>query len=201
MIKQITTFIFMFVGFFLLLGCVNQSAYVDKQTLDANADLEKIGAYKLQPLDPLFIRFSGILDQMQLDLVIDEHGEISLLHIEAPIKAAGLTTSELEDKIEALYIEGEIYRNISVNVTMTAKVFYVQGEVLQPGQFPLSSGTTLLQAIASARGYTSFANKKKVTITRQGKIYTYNLKILERDPAKDVKIEAGDVIKVWQQWY
>lgn len=199
--KQNSRYIFLVIGFFLLVGCMNQSAYVDQQTFDANTDLEKIGAYKLQPLDPLFIRFSGILDQLQLDPVIDENGEISLLHIENPIKAAGLTTSELEDKIEALYVDGEIYRNISVNVTMTAKVFYVQGEVLQPGQFPLSSGTTLLQAIASARGYTSFANKKKVTITRQGKIYTYNLKILERDPSKDVKIEAGDVIKVWQQWY
>jgi polysaccharide export outer membrane protein len=201
MMKQNSRYIFLVIGFFLLVGCMNQSAYVDQQTFDANTDLEKIGAYKLQPLDPLFIRFSGILDQLQLDPVIDENGEISLLHIENPIKAAGLTTSELEDKIEALYVDGEIYRNISVNVTMTAKVFYVQGEVLQPGQFPLSSGTTLLQAIASARGYTSFANKKKVTITRQGKIYTYNLKILERDPSKDVKIEAGDVIKVWQQWY
>lgn len=199
--KRIMTFILISIGFFLQMGCMNQSAYVDKQTFDAHADLEKIGAYKLQPLDPLFIRFSGVLDQVQLDPVIDENGEISLLHIEDSITAAGLTTSELEDEIERLYIEGEIYRNISVNVTMTAKVFYVQGEVIQPGQFPLSSGTTLLQAIASARGYTSFANKKKVTVTRQGKIYTYNLKILEKDPAKDVKIEAGDVIKVWQQWY
>ena len=199
--KQIIIFIPLSISFFLSMGCMNQSAYVGKQTFDAHADLEKIGAYKLQPLDPLFIRFSGVLDQVQLDPVIDENGEISLLHIEDSIIAGGLTTSELEDKIERLYIEGEIYRNISVNVTMTAKVFYVQGEVLQPGQFPLSSGTTLLQAIASARGYTSFANKKKVTVTRQGKIYTYNLKILEKDPSKDVKIEAGDVIKVWQQWY
>ncbi|MFL2876547.1 MAG: polysaccharide biosynthesis/export family protein [Pontiellaceae bacterium] len=199
--KRIMVYVLLLIGFFLLMGCMNQSAYVDKQTFDAHVDLEKIGAYRLQPLDPLFIRFSGILDQVQLDPVIDENGEISLLHIEDSIIAAGLTTSELEDKIERLYIEGEIYRNISVNVTMTAKVFYVQGEVLQPGQFPLSSGTTLLQAIASARGYTSFANKKKVTVTRQGKIYTYNLKILEKDPSKDVKIEAGDVIKVWQQWY
>ena len=199
--KRIMVYILLLISFFLLMGCMNQSAYVDKQTVDAHADLEKIGAYKLQPLDPLFIRFSGVLDQLQLDPVIDENGEISLLHLEDSIIAAGLTTSELEDKIERLYIEGEIYRNISVNVTMTAKVFYVQGEVLQPGQFPLSSGTTLLQAIASARGYTSFANKKKVTVTRQGKIYTYNLKILEKDPSKDVKIEAGDVIKVWQQWY
>ena len=201
MIKQVIKFIFSFIMISIVIGCVSKSAYVDEQTVEAHSDLEKIGAYKLQPLDPLFIRFSGVLDQIQLEPVIDENGQINLLHINEPIQASGLTTSELESKIENLYIEGEIYRNVSVNVTMTAKVFYVQGEVLQPGQFPLSSGTTLLQAIASARGYTAFANKRKVTITRQGKIYTYNLKMLEKDPSKDIKIEAGDVIKVWQQWY
>ena len=201
MIKQVIKFIFSFIMISIVIGCVSKSAYVDEQTVEAHSDVEKIGAYKLQPLDPLFIRFSGVLDQMQLEPVVDENGQINLLHIDEPIQASGLTTSQLESKIENLYIEGEIYRNVSVNVTMTAKVFYVQGEVLQPGQFPLSSGTTLLQAIASARGYTAFANKRKVTITRQGKIYTYNLKMLEKDPSKDIKIEAGDVIKVWQQWY
>ena len=98
--KRIMTSILLSIGFFLQLGCTNPSAYVDKQTFDAHADLEKIGAYKLQPLDPLFIRFSGVLDQVQLEPVIDENGEISLLHIEDSIVAAGLTTSELEDKIE-----------------------------------------------------------------------------------------------------
>ncbi|MEN7973324.1 MAG: polysaccharide biosynthesis/export family protein [Verrucomicrobiota bacterium] len=155
----------------------------------------------MKALDPIYIRFSGIMEQQQLELVIDENGEISLLHIEEPIKAAGLTTSALEQKIERCYVDGGIYKNVSVNVTMTAKVYYVQGEVMQPGQFQLMSGTTLLQAIAGARGYTAFANKKKVTITRHGKIYAYNVRALEKDPSKDVKIEAGDVIKVWQQWY
>jgi len=158
-------------------------------------------AYELRPLDPIYIRFSGIMEQQQLEVVIDENGEISLLHLNASIKAEGLTTSELEQEIERRYVDDGIYKNVSVNVTMTAKLYYVQGEVNQPGQFQLMSGMTLLQAVAGARGYTPFANKKKVTITRYGKIYTYNAKELEKDPSKDVKIEAGDVIKVWQQWY
>jgi len=171
-------------------------------TSDSSIGAESnISAYKLKPLDPVFIRFSGITEQQTLDLVIDENGEISLLHLELPIRASGLTTSALEDKIERMYVEEGIYKNVSVNVTMTAKVYYMQGEVNQPGQFPLASGTTLLQAIAGARGPTAFANMKKVTISRQGKIYTYNLKDLEKNPSKDVKINAGDVIKVWQKWY
>jgi protein involved in polysaccharide export with SLBB domain len=166
-----------------------------------SASQTHIEGNKLQPLDPIYIRFSGVLEQQQLELTIDENGEISLLHIHTPIKAAGLTASELEQKIEHLYVTGGIYKNVSVNVTMTAKVFYVHGEVNAPGQFQLMSGTTLMQAIAGAQGLSAFANKKKVTITRHGKIYTYNMKDIERYPSKDVKIEAGDVIKAWQQWY
>ena len=156
------------------------------------------GAYVLKPLDPIYIRFSGIMEQQQLELVVDANGEISLLHMKDPIKAAGLSTSELEDRIERSYEDAGIYKHVSVNVTMTAMLFYVQGEVNAPGQFQLMSGTTLLQAIAGARGYTPFANKKKVTVTRYGKLYIYNVKELEKDPSKDIKINAGDVIKVWQ---
>ncbi len=190
-----------------LSGCVVQPLNASMQASGQNSlvavgtDADSgIGGYRLKPLDPIYLRFSGILEQQQLEVVIDENGEISLLHL-PPVKAAGLTPSELEAKIESLYIDGGIYKNVSVNVTMTAKVYYVQGEVQSPGQFQLATGTTLLQAIAGARGPTAFANLRKVTVTRQGKIYTFSLKKLEKDPSLDVKIEAGDVIKVWQQWY
>jgi len=198
-------FSLMLVAAVLVSGCVIQPIDAPEPgASDASPSLLEPGvasAYELKPLDPIYVRFSGIMEQQQLELVIDENGEINLLHIKEPIKAAELTTSELEGKIEQLYVDGGIYKNVSVNVTMTAKIYYVQGEVNQPGQFQLMSGTTLLQAIAGARGYTPFANKKKVTITRYGKIYIYNAKDLEKNPSKDVKVEAGDVIKVWQQWY
>lgn len=175
------------------------AVYQQGGTNDVSSTSE-ISAYTLKPSDPIYVRFSGIVEQQVLELVIDENGEIDLLHIDAPVVAAGLTTSALEDKIERLYIDGGIYKTVSVNVTMTAKVYYVQGEVNAPGQFQLVSGTTLVQAIAGARGLSPYASKK-VTVTRQGRIYSYNWKELERDPSLDVKVEAGDVIKVWQSWY
>lgn len=189
----------------LLTGCVIQpvnapSASGQEAMGDASTDVMNPAAVTLKPLDPLYIRFSGILEQQQLEVTIDENGEISLLHL-PPVKAAGLTPSQLAEDIERLYVDGGIYKNVSVNVTMTAKVFYVQGEVNAPGQYPLQSGTTLLQAIANARGYTAFARKTTVTITRHGKVYKFNMKDLEKDPSRDVKIEAGDVIKVPQHWY
>lgn len=201
---------FLMMGSVFLNGCVIQpvNAPADGGSPDPEVQggaapstllsVDESSATRLKPLDPLYIRFSGILEQQQLEVTINEKGDINLLHIKEPIKAAGLSPSQLANEIERLYIEGGIYKNVSVNVTMTAKVYYVQGEIIQPGQFQLMSGTTLLQAIAGARGYTPYANKKKITLTRHGKVYTYNAKELEKDPSKDVKIKAGDVIKVWQ---
>jgi polysaccharide export outer membrane protein len=156
-------------------------------------------AYRISSLDPLTIQFTGLPEQQTTQqLIVDEAGRINLPHI-GPIKAAGMTTSELEREIERLYKEGQIYRNISINVIMTAKSYYIQGEVSSPGQFPLTSGTTLLQAIAAARGVSPFASDK-VTLTRKGRIFKYNIGEIKRHPDRDVKIEAGDLINVHRSW-
>lgn len=160
------------------------------------------GAYLLKPADPIRIQFSGTSDLQPLEISIDENGEIGLLHIKERVKAMGLTTSQLEEKIKRLYVEGDIYPSISVNVTMTAKSFYVQGEVNnKQGQFPLTLGTTMRQAIYAAGGYGTFADLKRVTITREGKIYTINMRDIDKDPSLDFTIEVGDVIFVPEKLY
>jgi len=156
-------------------------------------------AYRIKSLDPITIQFGGMPEQQLMQVVVDENGQINLPHLE-PVKAFGLTTSELEREIERLYLEGQIYRNVSINVTMTAKSYYVQGEVNAPGQFPLTSGTTLMQALAAARGVSPYASDK-VTITRKGQSFRFDIKYIERDPSRDMRIEAGDLIKVHRSWF
>ncbi|MBN2685526.1 MAG: SLBB domain-containing protein [Pontiellaceae bacterium] len=160
------------------------------------------GPYLLKPADPIHIQFSGTTDLQPLDITIDDNGEIVLLHIKDRVKASGLTTSQLEDKIKGLYVEGGIYTSISVNVTMMAKIFYVQGEVNnKQGQFPLSGGTTMRQAIYAAGGYGTFADEKRVTITRDGKVYTVNMVYIDKNPSYDFEIAIGDVIFVPERRY
>jgi polysaccharide export outer membrane protein len=128
--------------------------------------------------------------------VIDEKGNLTIPYIDDPVKARGLTTSELERKIQRIYTDGKIYRNITVNVITTAKAYYMEGEVKSPQEYPLSRRTTLLQAIAAAGGYTEYANESKVTITRNGQLLKYNPKHLEKHPEADPLVEAGDRIKI-----
>lgn len=160
-----------------------------------------VGLYKLQSMDPVTINLLGIPDEKQIDTVIDETGNLTIPYIDEPIKANGLTTSELERKIQKIYTEGQIYRNITVNVITSAKMYYMEGEISRPQEYPLSRRTTLLQAIAAASGYTDYANEKNITITRNGKLLKYDAKYLEKHPESDPLVEAGDRIKVHRSMF
>ncbi len=159
------------------------------------------GMYQLRSLDPLQISLLGVPDEKIIETVVDEHGSITLPYIDAPIKAEGLTTSELERKIQRIYIEGQIYRSITVNVVTYAKSYYMEGEVRRPQEYPLNRRITLLQAIAAASGYTEYANKRNITITRGGQIIRVNARDLELNPEWDIPIEAGDRINVNRSFF
>ena len=175
----------------VLAGCISRPAVIPGEE-----DLSVVGLYQLRSLDPLQISLLGIPEEKQIETIIDEKGTITLPYIDEPVVASGLTTSELERTIQRIYTDGKIYRNITVNIATTAKIYYMEGEVREPQEYPLNRRITLLQAIAAARGYTEYANRKNVIITRNGQIMKFNTKDLEKHPELDVLVEAGDRIKV-----
>jgi polysaccharide biosynthesis/export protein VpsN len=153
-------------------------------------------AYRLKASDPITVYLRGILPQdVQMQDVIDENGRINLPYI-GTVQAAGKTTSELEAEIQRLYIEGKIYKHVTVNVVMLSQGYFVRGEVKQPGRYDLVTGVTVVQAIAQAGGYTEFKDPRHVRLIRSGKTTEINVLELEADPRKDISIESGDVIVV-----
>jgi polysaccharide export outer membrane protein len=52
-------------------------------------------------------------------------------------------------------------------VSSSSQRFFVVGEVSQPGEFPLISRTTILQALALAGGFREFAKTDEIKIIRQ----------------------------------
>ena len=176
---------------FVLAGCSSRSAMTGLASGE-----EALGLYQLRPLDMLQISLLGIPTEKQIEAIIDEKGTITLPYVDEPIKASGMTTSELERKIQHIYTDGKIYRNITINVATTAKIYYMEGEVRKPQEYPLNRHITLLQAIAAAGDYTDYADKRKVTITRNGKVTKFDAKDIEKHPEMDVPVEVGDRIKV-----
>jgi polysaccharide biosynthesis/export protein VpsN len=155
--------------------------------------------YRLKPGDPVIINLRGLVGiaggQQQIEGNVNENGEVNLPLI-GVVKAAGRTSSELEEAVQREYLDQQIYKYITVNVLVPSRVYYVRGEVRQPGRFPIFSGVTIVQAIAAAGGFSEFANPSKVEIVRGTDHFRVNVTELESRPEKDREVEVGDVIIV-----
>ena len=80
---------------------------------------------------------------------------------------------------------------------------YVMGEITDPGEKHLTRGTTLIQALASTGGFTSFAATKRILLRRTGKngkqsVTRINYKAIADGTAvgQDIRLRDGDVIIV-----
>jgi polysaccharide export outer membrane protein len=169
---------------------------VRRPATSASATYSDIGAYRLRAGDPLVIFLRGIGPKDEtIEDKIDENGNIDMPYI-GSVRAAGGTQYQLEKTIQQLYMDRQIYRHISVSVVMPSQGYFIRGEVRQAGRYPMITGVTLMQAIATAGGFTEFAQEKKVKLIRGERSTVYNVLEIERNPEKDVLIESGDVIVV-----
>ena len=152
--------------------------------------------YRLRQGDPVIIYLRGIMPRDdQIEEIVDERGYVTLPYID-DVLAAGRTSSELEREIQRIYVDRQIYRTVTVNVVMPSQSYFVQGEVRQPQRYPLVTGTTVMQAIAAAGGYTDYAEPRRVTLTRGRDVKIINMRDVERNPQQDMSVESGDVIRV-----
>ena len=155
-----------------------------------------VNAYTLKVGDGVQVYLRGIPMADAIEDQIDENGMISLPLIN-DILAAGMTASALEQSIRKTYLEQDIYRNITVNVVVPTRFYFIQGEIRGPGRFQIQSATRVSQAIAGAGGYTEYASGQ-VVVKRGGKIFKTikNSRRLERTPEDDILLEPDDIIEV-----
>lgn len=163
-------------------------AVVDSTSVD--------GAYTLKVGDGIQVYLRGIPMADVIEDIIDENGKISLPLVNE-IQAAGLTASDLERSIRKTYLDQDIYRNITVNVVVPTRYYFIQGEIRAPGRFQIMSATRVSQAIAGAGGYTEFASGQ-VVVKRGGQVFKTirNARKLERVPEDDILLEPDDIVEV-----
>jgi polysaccharide export outer membrane protein len=93
-------------------------------------------------------------------------GKISLPLV-SDVQAAGLTPSQLAADLTTRLKKFLNDPQVTVIVTaINSRRIYIVGEVARPGAFPLLPNMTVLQALADAGGFTTFANTKKIHILR-----------------------------------
>jgi len=112
------------------------------------------------------------------------------------VQAIGKTTRQLEQEIRSEYVP-KYYRYLTITVKTDLRFFHVAGEVKVPAAIPYRGDTTVLRAIGAAGGFTDFAKRSKVLLTRpDGKKYTIDADKALRDQSKDLPVYPGDYVYV-----
>jgi polysaccharide export outer membrane protein len=119
------------------------------------------------------------------------------------VQAAGSTPQQLAATVTSKLRKFLTEPQVTVIVTqINSQRVFVVGEVLRAGAFPLVPGTTVLQALASAGGFTTFANVKKIHVMRvvDGKHteipFNYREVLKGDNPEQNIKLEPGDTVVV-----
>lgn len=157
--------------------------------------------YYLGPFDELSIGVMGIEALDQNEIQVDASGRLSFPLV-GTVEAAGKTPREVATLIEE-GLRRQHVRNpqVTVNLKKTvSQVMTVDGEVREPGQYPVIGRMSLLRAVATAKGATEFAKLDDVAVFRtvDGKSYAglYSLKAVRQGVYQDPEIFANDVILV-----
>lgn len=152
------------------------------------------------PLDTIQVDVFNIPD-LSREMQVDASGRISM-PLAGTIDARGKTAGELANAIEAA-LRRRYVRNPEVTVNIrssVSQVVTIDGQVTEPGLYPVTNQLTLIRAVASAKGLSEFASEDDVVILRKvnGKLMAglYNLAAIRRGAYDDPSIYANDVVIV-----
>ena len=112
------------------------------------------------------------------------------------IQVRGLNAPELQALITEKLADGYLKKpNVNVSID-TYRMFFIKGEVKNPGGYSYQDGLTVEKAVALAGGFTERASESAITLVREG----------GNNPAKDkVRIDArvrpGDIITIGESFF
>jgi len=157
---------------------------------------------KFQVGDEVGVEFSGVdVPLLPHRERIKEDGNLTLPHI-GPVKALGRTSGELQNAIRDAYVPDFYSTNLTVTVRSESLSFYVDGEVRSRSKFLWVPEMTVLKSITTAGGFTDFADRKRVRLTRSnGQIEIVNCARAINDPQFDMPVYSGDQIYVPRRFF
>lgn len=185
-------------------GETGQVQVVHTDSLPAPTVSDSLGArrsYGIGPQDKLVVDVFGVESLTDREIVVDGGGKISV-PMAGSIDVAGHTPEEVAGLIGDRLRDGYMRDpKVSVNVKeAVSQVVTVDGQVLQPGLYPIMGDMTLTDAIASARGLAEFAKQDDVVVLRtvNGQRYAgvYNIAAIRHGNYPDPTIYPNDVVVV-----
>lgn len=152
------------------------------------------------PLDTIQVDVFNVPD-LSREMQVDASGRIAMPLV-GTVDARGKTAQELAATVEAA-LRGRYVRapEVTVNIkSSVSQVVTIDGQVVEPGLYPVTNQMTLLRTIASAKGLSEFARQEDVVILRtvDGRKMAglYNIEAIRRGTYEDPPIFANDVVVV-----
>lgn len=150
------------------------------------------------PLDTISVDIFNI-PELSREMQVDASGRIAMPLV-GTVDARNKTADELAQMIEAA-LQGRYVRNPQVTVNIkssVSQVVTVDGEVKEPGLYPVTNQMTLMRVIASAKGLSEFAKEEQVVILRTVDSHRmaglYDISAIRRGAYADPPIYANDVV-------
>ncbi|WP_239018061.1 polysaccharide biosynthesis/export family protein [Sphingomonas flavalba] len=161
-------------------------------------DGEKV--YLIGPLDKISVTVLGLEELSSKEIQVDAGGRVAI-PLAGAIDAGGKTPSQvsalIEDKLRTYVRNPQVAVNI---VDYASNVITVDGQVREPGIYPVIGEMTLMRAVASAKGAGEFAKLREVVLFRkvEGQQYAalYDLDAIRRGVYDDPRVYPSDIVVV-----
>lgn len=141
--------------------------------------------------------------ELSVQVPVRPDGKISVPLLD-DIQAEGLTPTELKEVLTREFAEYVTAPSVTVIVIeMNSRYISVVGAVNREGRYPLSRNLRVLEALAFAGGFDTFADKDNVRIVRRQPDgseaeyrFDYDAYIKGKAPGTNIVLGAGDTIIV-----
>lgn len=150
--------------------------------------------YRLGPGDKIRILVFGE-QELSGEFFVAGSGKVSLPLI-GDVQAANLTVGDFQAEVQNALRQGYLKEpRVSAEV-LTYRPFFILGEVMKPGEYPYSNGLNVLNAVATAGGFSYRAQKNRVYIRHlnETKEQVYPL-------TGDLAVAPGDTIRIGERFF
>lgn len=157
--------------------------------------------YRIGVSDLLNVTVFQIEDLSAKDVRVDSSGNIQLPLL-GSVPAATLTTPELAENIRARLAQSYL-QNPAVTVVVSesaSQKITVDGAVNEAGVYEMKGRTTLMQAVAMAKGVSQIADRRSVAVFRsaggQRTVAVFDLEAIRDGRAVDPALQGDDIVVV-----
>lgn len=166
------------------------------QTFAPTMDIAIPSDYMVAPGDRISIQIFG-KEVNELELEINREGQV-VFPKHGPFTVSGLSFREMKQLLSAKIKERIIGVDVVIGIaSLRSMRIFVLGDAYKPGQYTLSSLSSMTHAIFAAGGISDIGSLRNIQLKRAGKtiktLDLYDL-LIHGDSSGDMLLQSGDVV-------